>query len=79
MTRDAAETGARLSKNTREYFTAGQRVRIEDILNDEVLAGQAQAAYNEALYLQIIALADLQRATAGGFNPGLAGLPAPKH
>jgi len=79
VTRDAAETGARLSKNTREYFTAGQRVRIEDILNDEVLAGQAQAAYNEALYLQIIALADLQRATAGGFNPGLAGLPAPKH
>jgi outer membrane protein TolC len=76
MTREAAETGARLSKNTRQDFTAGQKVRIEDILTNEVLAGQAQGSYNEALYLQIIALADLQRVTAGGFNAGFTKPPA---
>jgi outer membrane protein len=77
-TRDAAEAGARLSKHTREDFNAGQRVRIEDILTNEVLAGQAQAAYNEAVYEQVIALANLQRATAGGFSAGLGGPAAPQ-
>jgi outer membrane protein TolC len=72
-TREATQAGARLSKHTREDFNAGQRVRIEDILTNEVLAGQAQAAYNEAVYQQVIALANLQRATAGGFNAGLGG------
>jgi outer membrane protein TolC len=75
VTREASETGARLSKNTRQDFTAGQKVRIEDILTNEVLSGQAQAAYNEALYLLDIALAGLQRVTAGGFNAGFGGLP----
>ncbi len=72
VTKDAAEAGERLSKNTRQDFSAGQRVRIEDILMNEVLSGQAQAAYNEALYLQIVGLAGLQRVTAGAFDPGLA-------
>jgi outer membrane protein TolC len=71
QTHDAADAGTRLSKNTREDFRAGQKVRIEDILTNEVLAAQALAAYNEALYQQVISLAGLERVTAGGFNAEL--------
>jgi outer membrane protein TolC len=71
QSRDAAEAGARLSKNTREDFTGAQKVRIEDILTNEVLAAQAQAGYNEALYNLLIGLAGLERVTAGGFDAGL--------
>lgn len=67
-----AEGGLRLSKNTREDFTAGQRVKIEDILTNEVLAAQARSGYNETLYQLVIGLAGLQRVTAGGFDPGFA-------
>jgi outer membrane protein TolC len=75
QTRDASRAGSRLSRTTREDFTGGQKVRIEDILTNEVLAGQAQAAFNEAIYQQLISLAGLQRVTAGGFDPGLAAAP----
>ncbi len=68
--REASEAGARLSKNTRDDFRAGQKVRIEDILTNEVLAAQAQAGYNEALYQVDVSLAGLQRVTAGGFDAG---------
>jgi outer membrane protein TolC len=71
QTKDAAEAGARLSENTRKDFIAGQKVGIDEILTTEVLAGQAQASYNEAVYQQLLALAGLQRVTAGGFDPGL--------
>ena len=70
QTRDASEAGVRLSKNTRDDFRAGQKVRIEDILTNEVLAAQAQAGYNEAIYQLDIAVAGLQRVTAGGFDAG---------
>jgi outer membrane protein TolC len=67
----AAQSGSRLAKNTRSDFRAGLNVRIEDILTSEALAAQAGAAHNEALYELVVALADLQRVTAGGFDPGL--------
>jgi outer membrane protein TolC len=79
----AEEAGNRLAKNTREDFRAGQRVKIEDILMNEALAAQAAASYNEALYDLVVALADLQRVTAGGFDAGfgaveaVCGTPAP--
>jgi hypothetical protein len=41
------------------------------VIQTEVLAGQAQASYYEALYHQILALASLERITAGGFNAGI--------
>jgi outer membrane protein TolC len=69
--RDAAEAGDRLSKKTMEAFLEGQRTRIEDILTSEALAAQARSTYNEALYQHLVALAGLQRVTAGGFDPGL--------
>lgn len=74
-TQGAASAGARLSKNTRDDFVASQNVSINDILTNEVLAGQAQGNYNETLYQLITALAGLQRVTAGGIDPGLAPVP----
>lgn len=70
----AEQAGSRLAKNTREDFRAAQRVKIEDILTNEALAAQAAAAYNEALYNLVVAVADLQRVTAGGFDAGFGGL-----
>ncbi|HLJ96787.1 MAG TPA: TolC family protein [Gemmataceae bacterium] len=70
----AEQAGNRLARNTREDFRAAQRVKIEDILTNEALAAQAAAAHNEALYQLVVALADLQRVTAGGFNPGFAAI-----
>ena len=40
-------------------------------MSARVLAAQARSQYNEFLYRQILALADLERVTAGGFCPGL--------
>ncbi len=76
QTREAAEAGRRLSKDTEADFRGAQKVRIDDILTNVVLAAQGQAAYNEALYTQAIALAGLQRVTAGGFDAGF-GQPVP--
>jgi len=66
----AEQAGNRLAKNTRDDFRASQRVKIEDILTNEALAAQAAATHNETLYQLVVALADLQRVTAGGFDAG---------
>jgi outer membrane protein TolC len=72
QSREAAEAGTRLAKNTREDFRGEQRVKIDEVLTNEVIAGQAQAASNEALYQHALALAALERVTGGGFQAGLA-------
>jgi hypothetical protein len=69
-TREAAKLGKELSERTKRNRGVGN-IKEEDLLQNDVLAGQAQAAYNEALYRQILALANLERITAGGFNSGL--------
>jgi outer membrane protein TolC len=61
----------RLHKIARELIdrqreAAGGALTKEDILTTEVSATRAFAAYNEALYDQIMALANLERITAGG-------------
>lgn len=76
QSRDAAEAGTRLAKNTREDFRGEQRVKMDEVLTNEVIAGQAQAALNEALYQHALALAGLERVTGGGFQ---AGLVKPEH
>src|SRR5207245_5656575 len=53
-TRDGADAGTRLARNTREDFRAEQKVKIEDVLTNEVLAGQARSAYNEAHYQYLL-------------------------
>ncbi|MBI1918460.1 MAG: TolC family protein [Planctomycetes bacterium] len=71
--REAAETGAKLADDLSKDFAAGLRVRVEEVVNARVLASQARAQYNEFLYREILALADLERVTAGGFCAGLIG------
>jgi outer membrane protein TolC len=77
VSREAAEAGSRLVESNRDAFRAepvNPKVKIDDILTHEVLAGQARSAHNEALYHYILALAALERITAGGFSSGLAPL-----
>jgi hypothetical protein len=75
--RRAAETGDRLADNLRKDFTSLQKVRLEEVINAQVLASQARSQYNQFLYEEILALADLERVTAGAFCAGLAGAPTP--
>jgi outer membrane protein TolC len=71
--REAARLSKLLAERTRGNVA---NIKKEDILQTDVLAGQAQAAYNEALYHQILSLANLERITAGGFNAGIVPAPA---
>jgi outer membrane protein TolC len=71
--REAARLSKLLAERTRNNVS---NIKKEDILQTDILAGQAQAAYNEALYHQILSLANLERITAGGFNAGIVPAPA---
>jgi outer membrane protein TolC len=74
-TRKAIAGGDRLSENTRNQFTARLKVRLEEVITAQVLAAQARSQHNETLYQEILALADLERITAGAFCAGLAAPP----
>jgi hypothetical protein len=75
-TREAAKLGKDLAERTKRNRGVGN-IKEEDLLQNDVLAGQAQAAHNEALFHLILALANLERITAGGFNSGLVPESAP--
>lgn len=65
----------RLLKTSRTQFgTSTPKDALQQSLLVEVLVAQARAAANEALFLQVIALANLERVTAGGI---CAGFPTP--
>ena len=49
------------------------RANREDVLQNEVSASLALASLNEALYDQLVALADLERTTAGGVRVNFPG------
>src|SRR5262249_13379397 len=66
-TREAADTAEEVARDLNKDFTAKLKVKVEEVVNAWVLASQARAQYNEALYRQLIALADLERITAGAF------------
>ena len=68
--REAAKLGKELAERTKRNRGIGN-IKEEDLLQNDVLAGQATATYNEALFHQILALANIERITAGGFNSGL--------
>ena len=68
----AAETGNKLANDLNKDFTGGLKVKVEDVMTAHVLASQARSQYNEFLYNEILALADLERVTAGAFCAGLA-------
>ena len=72
-TREAATRAAKLADDMRKDFGAEQKVKAEDLVTVEVLSAQAQAQHIETIYQQILALAALERVTAGGFHAALAG------
>jgi outer membrane protein TolC len=74
---EAARVGDELADQLRKDLTAGLRVKVEEVLNAQVAASQARGQRNEHLFREVVALADLERITAGGFCAGLAELPAP--
>jgi outer membrane protein TolC len=70
--REATNASEKLADDVSKDFTAGLRVKVEDVISARVLASQARVQYNDFLYRQILALADLERITGGAFNPRLA-------
>jgi outer membrane protein TolC len=74
-TKKAAAVGEKMANNLREDFTGGAKVKIEDVMNAHVQAAQAHAQYNEYLFQEIVALADLERITAGAFCACWTGVP----
>lgn len=75
----AAEDGIKLAEETENASGGGNAtgVKEDEAVKDFVLAGQARAALNKSLYEQILALANLERITAGGFCAGFPVSPAP--
>jgi hypothetical protein len=78
--REAAETGEKLAKALQEELATlpGSSSGIESAINARVLASQARGQYNEYLYNHILALAELERVTAGAFCAGLVHPSFPK-
>ena len=68
----AAQVGDKLAAGINKDFTGGLKVKVEDVINAHVLASQARSQYHEFVYQEILALADLERVTAGAFCAGLA-------
>jgi hypothetical protein len=69
--RVSAKSGRELKARLRE--AAGGVQTKEEVLTAEVSATLAEAAYNRALYDQIIALSNLERITAGGVRVNFPG------
>jgi outer membrane protein TolC len=69
---EAARAGDELAEQLNKDFAAGLRVKVEEVLNARVAASQARGQLNEHLFHEVVALADLERITAGAFCAGLA-------
>jgi outer membrane protein TolC len=74
LAQQAASAGDQLAGDLTRDFTARLKVRVEDVVNAHVLASQARSQYNEFLYREILALAELERVTVGGFSAGFVQL-----
>jgi outer membrane protein TolC len=68
----AVETADLLAKDLNKDFIVRAKVRVEEVVNAHVLAAQAKSQYTEFLYRTLLALAELERVTAGGFCAQLA-------
>ena len=60
-----------IANNLQSRFAEMGQVPAEDVVRGYLVASQAKATYNEALYLHALGLAALERVTAGGFDAGL--------
>ena len=75
--REAADAAEKLSAGLRQRFDPrAARITMDELLNAGVLSSQLRIQANQAHYQLLIALASLERVTAGGFAAGLD-LPAP--
>jgi outer membrane protein TolC len=74
--REAANAGDQLADDLTKDFTSGQKVRVEEVVNARVLGSQARSRYNEFLYRQILAIADIERITGGAVCGGFVELAA---
>jgi outer membrane protein TolC len=72
LTRTAAAKAEKLADDMRKDFGGAQSVKADELIFNLIMAGQAQAQHNETLFQQDIALAALERVTAGGFCAGFA-------
>jgi outer membrane protein TolC len=72
LAREAATAGDKLADDLTMDLTSRQKVKVEEVVNAQVLASQARAQANEYLYRQILALAELERVTGGAFCARLA-------
>jgi outer membrane protein TolC len=70
--RDAAEAGDKLADDLTRDYTARLKVKVDEVVNARVLASQARSQYNEYVYREILALAELDRVTAWRFGAGLS-------
>lgn len=75
FTRDASNKAKKYVRQLEEDKAAGAKISPEDLTTNRILAAQASVAFNEAMFYQVLALANLERITAGGFSAGFA---APK-
>jgi outer membrane protein TolC len=70
LTHRAAELSRKLAKDNLNDFKGGQAVVYRDVLEAVILAAQARAQENEALYQHALGLAALERVTGGAFCAG---------
>ncbi len=66
--RQTAEQAARIADAVDRQANISKAIG-EDVIRARTLQQQVQSQYNEALYLQALALAALERITAGGYCP----------
>ena len=74
----ATDEADRMAEDLTKDFTAGAKVRVEEVVNARVLASQARSQANEFRYRQLLSLADLERITAGAFRLRLAEAGSPR-
>ncbi len=72
-TREAAGKAANILEANNKGFRSQQKTTVRDILDAAGLQLRSRTDYNDALYQYLLALADLQRETAGGYCLGLDG------
>jgi outer membrane protein TolC len=72
FTKDATDKAQRYIRQLEEDRAGGAKILPEDMTTSRILAATAAAAKNEAMYQQVLALANLERITAGGFSAGFS-------
>jgi outer membrane protein TolC len=78
--RQSADEALKVFKGLHGQFDPRiERIRLDELINSSILYSQFRIQANQAHYQQLLALAALERVTAGGFCAGLdqvVGLPA---